>query len=84
MDHTTNYQLSQWETTDRILMSDFNDDNAKIDAALKANADAISSETSDRKTAVMVETSARQAADTSLKNSLDTLEEKTQIGRAHV
>ena len=77
LNQTTNYQLSQWETTDRILMSDFNDDNAKIDAALKANADAISSETSDRKTAVMVETSARQAADTSLKNSLDTLEEKT-------
>ena len=41
VDHTTNYQLSQWETTDRILMSDFNSDNSKIDAALKANADAI-------------------------------------------
>ena len=36
MNHTTNYQLSQWESTDRILMSDFNDDNAKLDAALKA------------------------------------------------
>ena len=41
MDHTTNYQLSQWETTDRILMTDFNSDNAKIDAALKASADAV-------------------------------------------
>ena len=36
MNQTTNYQLSQWESTDRILMSDFNGDNAKIDAALKA------------------------------------------------
>ena len=36
MNHTTNYQLSQWESTDRILMSDFNSDNSKIDAALKA------------------------------------------------
>ena len=37
VDHTTNYQLSQWETTDRILMEDFNSDNAKIDAALAAH-----------------------------------------------
>ena len=34
MNHTTNYQLSQWESTDRILMSDFNSDNAKLDEAL--------------------------------------------------
>lgn len=31
---TTKYNLSQWEKTDRILMEDFNSDNAKIDAAL--------------------------------------------------
>ena len=42
MNQTTNYQLSQWEATDRILMSDFNADNAKIDAALKTQAEAIS------------------------------------------
>ena len=42
MEHTTNYQLSQWESTDRIMMSDFNADNAKIDAALKTQAEAIS------------------------------------------
>lgn len=32
--HTENYQLSQWERSDRIQMEDFNSDNAKIDAAL--------------------------------------------------
>lgn len=32
--HTPNYQLSQWERSDRIQMEDFNSDNAKIDAAL--------------------------------------------------
>ena len=42
MNQTTNYQLSQWEASDRILMSDFNNDNAKIDAALKTQAEAIS------------------------------------------
>ena len=36
MKQTSNYQLNQWEKTDRILMEDFNGDNAKVDAALKA------------------------------------------------
>ena len=40
MDKTPNYQLSQWERTDQVLMEDFNSDNAKIDGALKAEADA--------------------------------------------
>ena len=41
MTKTTNYQLNQWAKADRVMMDDFNADNAKIDAALKANADAI-------------------------------------------
>ena len=36
--HTTNYDLCQWEATDQVLRTDFNQDNAKIDAALAANA----------------------------------------------
>ena len=32
--HTTNYQLNQWEPTDQVLRTDFNADNAKLDAAL--------------------------------------------------
>ena len=39
--HTTNYDLNQWAGTDKLLRTEFNADNAKIDAALKANADAI-------------------------------------------
>lgn len=34
MTKTTNYQLNQWEPTDRVLREDFNADNRKIDAAL--------------------------------------------------
>ena len=34
--HTTNYQLCQWEATDKVLRTDFNEDNQKIDAALAA------------------------------------------------
>ena len=33
--HTTNYQLNQWEATDQVLRTEFNQDNAKIDGALK-------------------------------------------------
>ena len=55
MNKTANFQLTQWEKTDRIMMEDFNRDNAAIDAALKANADAITAETA-----------AREAADTAL------------------
>ena len=39
--HTTNYQLNQWEATDQVLRTEFNQDNQKLDAALKANADGI-------------------------------------------
>ena len=39
MNKTANFQLTQWEKTDRILMEDFNRDNAAIDTALKGNAD---------------------------------------------
>lgn len=35
MKKTQNYQLSQWEKTDRIEMEDFNSDNEKTDAALQ-------------------------------------------------
>ena len=34
MTKTTNYQLNQWAKSDRIMMDDFNADNAKIEAAL--------------------------------------------------
>ena len=33
--HTTNYELSQWLSTDQVLRTDFNADNVKLDAALK-------------------------------------------------
>ena len=39
--YTTNYQLNQWEAGDQVLRTDFNQDNQKIDAALKSQADSI-------------------------------------------
>ena len=34
MNYTENYQLNQWEPTDRVLREDFNSDNAKLETAL--------------------------------------------------
>ena len=51
MQKTANYQLNQWVKSDRIQMEDFNSDNAKIDAALKGNADAVAAETAAREAA---------------------------------
>ena len=67
MTKTTNYQLPKWEKTDRIQMKDFNDMTATLDAALKANADAIAAETT-----------ARVAGDALVKLVDLTLQEETQ------
>lgn len=40
MKRTPNYDLPNWEKADPIKMDDFNDLTAKLDAALKASADA--------------------------------------------
>ena len=40
--HTQHYALNRWDLEDQIIMDDFNDDNAKIDAALHDNAAALS------------------------------------------
>ena len=43
MNTTQNYSLNQWEASDRVMRTDFNSDNAKIDAALKAVTDVAAS-----------------------------------------
>ena len=37
---TANYDLNQWLSTDQVLRTDFNADNAKLDAALAGKAEA--------------------------------------------
>ena len=36
---TTNYDLNQWLSTDQVLRTDFNADNAKVDTALAGKAE---------------------------------------------
>lgn len=33
--YTEQYKLCQWEATDQVLRTDFNEDNQKIEAAIK-------------------------------------------------
>ena len=40
MQHTTNYNLSQYDATDRVTRDAFNADNLAIDAAIKSVSDA--------------------------------------------
>ena len=68
MDHTQNYQLSRWAKDDRIMMEDFNADNEKIDAALKAANDRIDIKAD--AAALSEETGARTAADSSFAGQL--------------
>lgn len=88
MTQTPNYKLTQWVKTDRIQMEDFNADNAKLDAALKAHDTAIAArattaalnaEITARTNAVAAEEAARKqaiaaetAARTSAVNALNT------------
>ena len=72
MNQTSNYQLNQWQLHDRVMMQDFNADNAKIDAALKAEADARAAETSARQAADTAERTAREAADAAHQAALNT------------
>ena len=52
MNRTTNYKLCQWERSDKVLMEDFNEDNAKLDAAIKGQANALEAERAARISAV--------------------------------
>ena len=83
MQHTQNYQLSRWEKDDRIMMEDFNADNEKIDAALKANADAVGALQTGKADAAALseETSARTAADSTLAARVTALEQGVKLVR---
>ena len=44
--YTSNYKLCQWEASDKVLRTEFNADNAKIDAALGSLASSVSGKAS--------------------------------------
>ena len=77
MKQTQNYQLNQWDKTDRIKMEDFNSDNQKIDSQLHAamqqlaqaaSQEGLAAEQAAREAAVSAESATREAADTQLRS----------------
>ena len=71
--HTTNYNLNLWEASDKFVREEFNENTQKIDAAIKAEADA-------RAAAVTAETNARIAADSAINSALSG---KARIAAGH-
>lgn len=78
MTKTQNYQLNQWESTDKISRGDFNSDNAKLDAALAANAKALSDykTANDAVVAKKAEQSALEGASTTLQGNITAAEQR--------
>ena len=60
--HTENYGLCQWEATDQVLRTEFNEDNAKVEAALVKHDTAIAGNVQ----AIQTEADARANAVTTL------------------
>ena len=85
--HTPNYNLNQWEPEDRVLRTDFNADNAKIDAAIQAaeaQTAALSQSKADR-SELEAETRAREAADNAIQATLSAhAKSMTKLGNCQV
>ena len=60
--HTEHYELSQWLSTDQVLRTDFNEDFAKIDAALDALAGQVAEKADGDDLAALSETVAEVSA----------------------
>ena len=67
--HTTNYNLNQWEATDKVLRTEFNEDNSKIDAALNSLASQVAGKAAQSAVTALTQTVSGKA-DQSALNSL--------------
>ena len=72
---TQNYQLNQWVGSDPFLRTDFNEDNARIDAALAAKAD----QTTVTSLTNTVSTKADKTTVNSLTNTVNTKADQTTV-----
>ena len=69
---TTNYQLNQWEPTDAVQRVEFNQDNAKLDTALKSLSDQVVQKANQSALNTLI-SSVNQKADASTVSSLSSL-----------
>ena len=70
--YTTNYQLNQWEPTDAVQRVEFNQDNAKLDTALKSLSDQVIQKANQSALNTLI-SSVNQKADASTVSSLFSL-----------
>ena len=72
INQTTNYQLNQWEHTDAVQRVEFNQDNAKLDTALKSLADQVVQKANQSALNTLI-SAVNQKADASTVSSLSSL-----------
>ena len=70
--YTEHYDLCQWEATDAVQRVEFNADNAKVDAALKALSDQVVQKANQSAVNTVI-SAVNQKADTATVNSLSSL-----------
>ena len=81
--HTTNYQLCQWQADDQVKRTDFNEDNAKIDAALNDLSDGLAAareEKADQSALDALSQTVAQKAEQSVVSTLSAAALKIAIG----
>ena len=59
--YTTNYELSQWLSADQVLRTDFNADNAKLDAAMADLAESVAGKADQEDLTALSQTAAGKA-----------------------
>ncbi len=74
--HTTNYQLCQWQADDQVKRTDFNEDNAKIDSALKGLSDGLAAAQAEKADQSALDALAAEVAKKATTAALEALSQK--------
>ena len=74
--HTTNYQLCQWQADDQVKRTDFNEDNAKIDSALKGLSDGLAAAQAEKADQTALDALAAEVAKKATTAALEALSQK--------
>ena len=74
--HTTNFELCQWQADDQVKRTDFNEDNAKIDAALNDLSDGLAAAREEKADQSALDALAAEVAKKATTAALDALSKK--------
>ena len=79
MTKTEHYQLNQWDAADQVKRTDFNEDNAKLDAALAAKTDNSAFAQLQAANALKANTSTVNSQFSTVNSRLNTLEGRVEV-----